>query len=794
MSNLRILVVFVVLSGVFYSCLSHKPIATTRSTSHNGSLWVTPGWQTKRTFWGHGWPYIMGATAGVIIGAHTPFTMKKNGVSDTLSKGNAMLAGGATGTILFGLILEGTKRKKNNLPKRAFSEHDTEKWVRAYKGNWVAVDWKSPNLKIVPRKHYAAYMAEEKAIKEREEQKKREAEKEALRQQEMIAYKAIQKGIPEKLDDYLNTFKDGAHFAEIQRLAPGYSLYRQAINGQLNEIKAYLARTQTDFGKEHLKSKIPLLESYEANSNKRLNAINAHLGIGQKISSAQCKNDLEVLLKNDALASYWRGYFLSFGTSQYPTDEILGKMIIDNALASPTYQASLNYPETVFASALYMLTYSTKGNVRSDAEILLASMARKQTYLPALYYYGIFLYASGNYEEAEKILLKAYELNLKKASTALGTLYANKKYPGYNLSKGIRWLTLGSEHGDEEAALKLANLYYGGEDIRPDLSAAIKWAAKAENMGSSAALVFLGKLYLTDHQDQPHDYSKALQYLRKAADLNDREGMYILGLLSLEGDIPGFRDDKQALFLLKKAAEAGHPQSMLLIGKIYDEGKLTAPNVIKSRYWLTKAGQLGVGRGAFQPEVASPLASIFKHGDFSTTYTVTSNYYTGQELYRTPNTASDFFSGIISGAFNSWLDRETNTQKVINGLELMYTKGGVSVYGGTITSSFTTSLNLRYGQNFTFRSSGVVSAGAFAGNSGPDGISGFQNYSIASHFRHMAILGRIDTGIKDDSWFMLGSKTEMTVPAGGKLILAVNDRDYRNNQGYFDIEITVEDQ
>jgi len=74
-----------------------------------------------------------------------------------------------------------------------------------------------------------------------------------------------------------------------------------------------------------------------------------------------------------------------------------------------------------------------------------------------------------------------------------------------------------------------------------------------------------------------------------------------------------------------------------------------------------------------------------------------------------------------------------------------------------------------------------------AGTGSPDGINGFQSYSVEPTISHGAVMVGIN-----NVWTFAGKENTYTAPTDGKLKVAINDGDYTNNAGYFDVVIEVQ--
>jgi hypothetical protein len=127
-----------------------------------------------------------------------------------------------------------------------------------------------------------------------------------------------------------------------------------------------------------------------------------------------------------------------------------------------------------------------------------------------------------------------------------------------------------------------------------------------------------------------------------------------------------------------------------------------------------------------------------------------------------------------------------NQQPVINGLEFMYEKNNRRYYGATVTSRFVSKLQLKKGDVISLSASGNIKLGWMV-SGGPSGVGGYEPYNLVSGFAHGCFMAGIN-GLYN----YIGPGMFYRAIADGQLELAINDADYTNNKGYFDVVITQE--
>jgi hypothetical protein len=110
-----------------------------------------------------------------------------------------------------------------------------------------------------------------------------------------------------------------------------------------------------------------------------------------------------------------------------------------------------------------------------------------------------------------------------------------------------------------------------------------------------------------------------------------------------------------------------------------------------------------------------------------------------------------------------------------------------------------TGIDVRSGDQITFTATGTVVAGRRTGEVGPEGGRNIGFGSIVGtkpvpSAGPGALIGFIRTSDGQTSpAFLIGSQLTFTVPADGRLILAINDDDYSDNSGSFSVKIRQRD-
>lgn len=99
-----------------------------------------------------------------------------------------------------------------------------------------------------------------------------------------------------------------------------------------------------------------------------------------------------------------------------------------------------------------------------------------------------------------------------------------------------------------------------------------------------------------------------------------------------------------------------------------------------------------------------------------------------------------------------------------------------------------TQIYMKKGDTVSLKATGFIKVGLFAGESGPDGINGFELYSYNKSFRHGALIGKIG---ENGTWFLIGSSKTFVAGEAGVLVVAVNDIQPSNNSGRYYLEYEI---
>jgi|GEM_PF-5315794 len=109
-------------------------------------------------------------------------------------------------------------------------------------------------------------------------------------------------------------------------------------------------------------------------------------------------------------------------------------------------------------------------------------------------------------------------------------------------------------------------------------------------------------------------------------------------------------------------------------------------------------------------------------------------------------------------------------------------------YETSVENQIQTHIPVEAGDRVEITATGTKRFGLFAGVGGPDGIDGFAIYNKVSNGKHGCLLARV-SGSAD--WYVVGSQGAFEAGAPGTLELTVNDTQTSDNEGSFQVKVTV---
>ncbi|MGC6404714.1 MAG: tetratricopeptide repeat protein [Candidatus Comchoanobacterales bacterium] len=150
-------------------------------------------------------------------------------------------------------------------------------------------------------------------------------------------------------------------------------------------------------------------------------------------------------------------------------------------------------------------------------------------------------------------------------------------FEGRHYKDAFIWFKKAAIQGDAPAQAELANMYFDGFGVEPNIDNAIEWYEKAANQDYLPAQLELANIYyIGDVVDL--NYDDAFKWYQAAAKSNHPEAQYFLGLMYQNGD--GVNENLgEAIYWLGKAAEQGDVVAQQDLSRIYLDAE--EPDLLK---------------------------------------------------------------------------------------------------------------------------------------------------------------------------------------------------------------------
>jgi TPR repeat protein len=522
-------------------------------------------------------------------------------------------------------------------------------------------------------------------------------------------------------------------------------------------------------------------------TSPRLRAVAKYFGNGNAIYGDPAPG-LAASAGRDPLATMWEAVFLSQGAAGYNFDQ--EQAYQESRRVLPQLEDRARDGD---AEGLYLLFYACQLGLEGEPGIAYATQFLNQSaaagFLPAKFDQARLLASEKGNGNAVEPLKEVYDAGVKAAAYVLGRVYEQGRGVERDPQTAYKWYQRGAEFGDPAAVLGLANLIAGGVgESQPDAAKAMQLARQAAGRKYSGAYLYIGRAYASGRQGVKQDPAAAIKAFKDAAELGDRDGMLELGGMLL-GDTPGVTSDERAgAYWVRQAAERGSPQAMVLLSNCYREGKGVDKDVIADRYWFNQAALRGLVAGNQEALEFERQMAIDTLHDLSS---APSYVYVNRYGDVVGQSGPDYLGTLVASSLTQAIKFYGQQQALIDGLELIQKHYGKKIYGGTVSSSFTSKLQLKAGQSISIRAYGVIDTGFVSGRANANGLgSAWPEYRFIPTIPTSAVMGKVG----DSPWQLVGTRAEIAAPKDGPLAFALNGRDYQNYKGYFDLVVEVPDE
>ncbi len=153
--------------------------------------------------------------------------------------------------------------------------------------------------------------------------------------------------------------------------------------------------------------------------------------------------------------------------------------------------------------------------------------------------------------------------------------------------EAVRALRAAAARGEAAAQARLGDLYYNGEDVPQDYTAAAEWYRRAADRGSAAAQFQLGNMHRVG-LGVLQSPTEADRWLRRAAAQGDAAAQALLAKLSAPASA-GSREFDEAGRHLCAAAEQGHAGAQLILGALHETGNGVPRDPAAALAWVELA-------------------------------------------------------------------------------------------------------------------------------------------------------------------------------------------------------------
>jgi TPR repeat protein len=188
---------------------------------------------------------------------------------------------------------------------------------------------------------------------------------------------------------------------------------------------------------------------------------------------------------------------------------------------------------------------------------------------------------------------KSASQNNNEAQLRLAQLYIEGKHVQQNLEKAEKLLINSGENGNVQAQSLLAEYYFSGKHVEKNFERSFYWQTQAAKQGDGIAQYNLGVLYENGFGVTKSNHDAYIWWDR-AAQKEIGPALSALGFLHLHGKYGVKKDEAKALELLKKGAEKKDKLGMRILGLIYANGLAQqAVDENLAIQWLSQGKEMG---------------------------------------------------------------------------------------------------------------------------------------------------------------------------------------------------------
>lgn len=150
----------------------------------------------------------------------------------------------------------------------------------------------------------------------------------------------------------------------------------------------------------------------------------------------------------------------------------------------------------------------------------------------------------------------------------LGDMYLTGKGTEVDLEKGEQYIETAAKLGNDNAKIRLAELYINKEDEVLKRTA-VELLKEVSEKGKSLAQYKLGCIYAVSDNAKIYNIENAIKYLKMSADQENEYAQYKLGVIYLNPELKEKQDIDQAIKYLEASATQGNQYAQYKLGVIY---------------------------------------------------------------------------------------------------------------------------------------------------------------------------------------------------------------------------------
>ena len=320
-----------------------------------------------------------------------------------------------------------------------------------------------------------------------------------------------------------------------------------------------------------------------------------------------------------------------------------------------------------------------------------------------------------------------------------------------------------------------------------DLILLIENAAKS---GHSWSMNKYGEILINESQD----FERAFSLFAKSSEMNNSEGMYLLGVLLSKKESRHY-DPEKSFYWVKKSATFGSALGATLLSILYKNPNVLNSSIeseILSRYWH----RIAVERGEKLEKLDKDLTAtgwnfLMQNFSIKDRYRTYDYGHSGERSNVQVEQYEDIMADGMDAVIKLWIESAKPSPDKLNAYTKAYETQEIDYYAVTLNDRVETDIFLNKGDWFGVKTHGEIllslNSSIQVDAGGTDALL-LQSYNRVRELPHGCLLYRVG----NSKWMKVGPYDNLfTVTESGNLEFGVNDKDSKNNRGYFDLRVNV---